>query len=261
MNSQTALRSRRWIRRTWMVCAFFFRFGRGAGPAPLGGSGGGGVPDGRTGCGARRSTVFSDERGRTTGAMVLQAGNFHIWPVTCRIHGVRGLVPLRALGFSLPIAALFTLSACSGGGAEASYPVASYSPYAAYPSYTPPSPAPPVAATAGPAASVLAYATAQVGRPYCWGGTGPGCFDCSGLTQKAWQQVGVQLPRTADDVAKKLRAVPLTEVRPGDILWWPGHVALYAGNGWSVEALDKKSGVVMRRAPRPKGAFRPAAVM
>jgi cell wall-associated NlpC family hydrolase len=104
---------------------------------------------------------------------------------------------------------------------------------------------------------VLAYAAAQVGRPYCWGGTGPRCFDCSGLALMAWRQAGVALPRSADDVPKKLSSIPLTEVRPGDILWWPGHVGLYAGNGWSVEALDSRSGVVFRRAPKPHGAFRP----
>ncbi len=174
---------------------------------------------------------------------------------------MRALFSRRALGFSLSVAALFTLSACSGGATDAPYPVAAYSPYAAYPTYSAPLPPPPMAAASGPATTVLAYATAQVGRPYCWGGTGPGCFDCSGLTQKAWRQVGVELPRTADDIARRLPAVPLTAARPGDILWWPGHVALYAGNGWSVEALDHKSGVVMRRAPKPHAVFRPAAVM
>ena len=105
--------------------------------------------------------------------------------------------------------------------------------------------------------SVVAWAASQVGHPYCWGGTGPRCFDCSGLAQRAWQQVGVQLPRSADDVARRLPSVPLDQVQPGDLLWWPGHVAIYAGNGWTVEALNAASGVVLRRAPRPRRAFRP----
>jgi cell wall-associated NlpC family hydrolase len=74
---------------------------------------------------------------------------------------------------------------------------------------------------------------------------------------KAWMQAGVRLPRTADDVARALPEVPLTAVRPGDILWWPGHVGLYAGNGWAIEALNAKSGVVMRRAMTPRRVFRP----
>lgn len=109
--------------------------------------------------------------------------------------------------------------------------------------------------------AVVAYAAAQIGRPYCWGGTGPRCFDCSGLTMTAWRRVGVRVPRTADAIAATLPSVPLSEVRPGDILWWPGHVGIYAGNGWSVEALDKRSGVVMRRAASPHRAFRPIGVL
>ncbi len=105
--------------------------------------------------------------------------------------------------------------------------------------------------------AVVAYAAAQVGRPYCWGGTGPHCFDCSGLATMAWRRVGVRLPRTADALAAALPEVPPDEVRAGDILWWPGHVALYAGNGWAIEALNAKSGVVMRRASTPERALRP----
>jgi len=146
------------------------------------------------------------------------------------------------------------LAGCTGG-AETLQPLTVASPLA----YPPPryeAPfAPPPRATA--AQAVLAYAAAQVGRPYCWGGTGPGCFDCSGLTMMAWRQAGVKLPRTADDVALKLHPVPLTQAQPGDILWWPGHVGIYAGNGWSIEALDKRSGVVYRRAPAPHRVLRP----
>jgi cell wall-associated NlpC family hydrolase len=108
---------------------------------------------------------------------------------------------------------------------------------------------------------VLAYAAAQVGRPYCWGGTGPSCFDCSGLAMMAWRQAGVWLPRSADDVPRKLTPVALTSAQPGDVLWWPGHVGIYAGNGWSYEALDRKSGVVLRKTPKPRGVYRPAALL
>jgi peptidoglycan DL-endopeptidase CwlO len=109
--------------------------------------------------------------------------------------------------------------------------------------------------------AVVAFAEAQIGRPYCWGGAGPRCFDCSGLTMVAWKQVGVRLPRTADAIAQTLPEVRLDDVRPGDILWWPGHVGIYAGNGWSVEALNARSGVVMRRAASPRRVFRPVGVM
>jgi cell wall-associated NlpC family hydrolase len=78
---------------------------------------------------------------------------------------------------------------------------------------------------------VVAFAAAQVGRRYCWGGEGPDCFDCSGLVQTAWAKVGVRVPRTSSAMGEALEDVPLEQVRAGDILWWPGHVAIYAGSG------------------------------
>src|SRR5260370_34670543 len=63
--------------------------------------------------------------------------------------------------------------------------------------------------------SVVVFASAQVGRRYCWGGTGPNCFDCSGLVQRAWGAVGVRVPRTADSIASELNEVRLEEARGG----------------------------------------------
>jgi cell wall-associated NlpC family hydrolase len=70
--------------------------------------------------------------------------------------------------------------------------------------------------------------------------------------------VGIQLPRTADAIKDALPEVGVDEIRAGDILWWPGHVGVYAGNGWVVEALDARHGVVIRPAWSPQRAFRPA---
>jgi cell wall-associated NlpC family hydrolase len=106
-------------------------------------------------------------------------------------------------------------------------------------------------------AAVARYAAAQVGKRYCWGGEGPACFDCSGLVQRAWRSAGVPVPRTADRIASVLSEVALSEVRAGDILWWPGHVGIYVGNGWMVDALDTPHGVVLRPAANPRRAVRP----
>lgn len=113
--------------------------------------------------------------------------------------------------------------------------------------------------TTARAEAVVRFASAQVGKRYCWGGNGPKCFDCSGLVARAWGSVGVRLPRTADAIASQLPEVPLSDVRAGDILWWPGHVGLYAGNGWMVDALDTPHGVVRRPAADPGRALRPGA--
>lgn len=104
---------------------------------------------------------------------------------------------------------------------------------------------------------VIAYARSQLGKRYCWGGAGPACFDCSGLVMEAWASVGVRLPHSAAAIPETLTEVPLSDVRPGDILWWPTHLALYAGDGWSIEALNRRSGVVMRSVRDPEKAFRP----
>jgi len=107
--------------------------------------------------------------------------------------------------------------------------------------------------------AAVQFAFARIGMRYCWGGTGPSCYDCSGLVQQAWGSVGVRIPRTSEDIARALPEVPLEAVRAGDILWWPGHVGLYAGNGWVVDALDHRHGVVRRAAVDPYRAFRPAS--
>jgi cell wall-associated NlpC family hydrolase len=105
--------------------------------------------------------------------------------------------------------------------------------------------------------AAVAFASHQVGKRYCWGGTGPACFDCSGLVSRAWASVGVRLPHSSEAIASGLPEVPLDDVRAGDVLWWPGHVALYAGGGVTIEALDARDGVVRRAARDPRRAFRP----
>ncbi len=75
--------------------------------------------------------------------------------------------------------------------------------------------------------------------------------------QRAWGSVGVRLPRTTGAMASELAEVELDQVRAGDILWWPGHVGIYVGEGWMIDALDTRHGVVRRPVRDPRRAFRP----
>ena len=91
----------------------------------------------------------------------------------------------------------------------------------------------------GSRTSALAAALTRVGDPYVWGATGPDQFDCSGLVQWAFKQVGKSVPRTSSQQAGYGTPVSKDELLPGDvILFYPDitHVGIYAGNGMMVHA-------------------------
>lgn len=86
------------------------------------------------------------------------------------------------------------------------------------------------------------FSSAQLGKWYLWGGTGPDRFDCSGLMLRSWQSAGVNLPRTAKEQSKFLPHVPLSEIQPGDLVFFGGsessihHVGMYIGGGQMINA-------------------------
>jgi cell wall-associated NlpC family hydrolase len=89
------------------------------------------------------------------------------------------------------------------------------------------------------AAEALAFARAQIGKPYVWGATGPDSYDCSGLTQAAWKAAGVSLPRVTYDQVNAGTTVSLTDARPGDLVFFYddiSHVGLYIGDGMMIHA-------------------------
>ncbi|MFF8557137.1 NlpC/P60 family protein [Streptomyces sp. NPDC015501] len=104
--------------------------------------------------------------------------------------------------------------------------------------------------------AVVAFARAQLGKPYRWGGTGPGSFDCSGLVMRAWEKAGVNLPRTTWGQIKAGQATTRSALVPGDLVITNGggHVQLYIGNGKVIHAPG--SGYAITIAPlSPSGVI------
>jgi cell wall-associated NlpC family hydrolase len=88
------------------------------------------------------------------------------------------------------------------------------------------------------AGRAIAFAYAQLGKPYVWGATGPGSYDCSGLVQAAWAVAGVDIPRDTYSQWAALPHVPESAMQPGDLMFFnaEGHVALYVGGGYMIDA-------------------------
>ncbi|MCF4123651.1 C40 family peptidase [Antribacter sp. KLBMP9083] len=98
-------------------------------------------------------------------------------------------------------------------------------------------PAEEVAVPASAAGStVVAVAMQYLGAPYLWGGSTPAGFDCSGFTSYVYAQVGIDLPRTSSEQRYAGTVVSRAEAQPGDLIWSPGHIAIYAGDGMQIEA-------------------------
>ncbi|WP_432559141.1 NlpC/P60 family protein [Granulicoccus sp. GXG6511] len=104
----------------------------------------------------------------------------------------------------------------------------------------PPAPAaPPAATSTSRGLAALAFARAQIGKSYIYGGTGPSGYDCSGLTGAAWRSAGVSLPRTSQAQFGAGRPVSIDQLAPGDLVFYYSgisHVAIYAGGGQIVHA-------------------------
>ncbi|OWA24213.1 glycoside hydrolase [Streptomyces sp. CS057] len=92
---------------------------------------------------------------------------------------------------------------------------------------------------AAKAEKVLAFARAQIGKPYVWGASGPSSYDCSGLTQAAWREAGVTLPRTTWDQVEVGTRVATADLQPGDLVFFYddiSHVGIYKGDGMMIHA-------------------------
>jgi cell wall-associated NlpC family hydrolase len=107
----------------------------------------------------------------------------------------------------------------------------------------------PTTATAG---KIIAYARAQLGKPYVFGAEGPDSFDCSGLTMRAYQTAGITIPRKADTQYTDEPHIPRGHEQPGDLVFFigsdgssnrPGHVGIVTGNQHMIVAPNTGSSV------------------
>ncbi|MFI0777769.1 C40 family peptidase [Streptomyces sp. NPDC021212] len=115
----------------------------------------------------------------------------------------------------------------------------------------------------GNAASVISFLKAQLGKAYVLGSSGPSSYDCSSLTQAAFKQVGIDLPRVSQDQSTVGTQVSLDNLQPGDLLYWGSsgsayHVGVYVGGGKFIGAQNPSTGIVERPLDydQPTGAVR-----
>ena len=101
--------------------------------------------------------------------------------------------------------------------------------------------------TPGDRGKVVNFALAQVGKPYVWAAAGPSGYDCSGLTLRAWSQVGLSLPHNAEAQWNMLPHISRDQLQPGDLVFFNGlsHVAMYIGNGHVVQAAINYNNVAI----------------
>ena len=96
----------------------------------------------------------------------------------------------------------------------------------------------------GDGAAIASFALQFVGNPYKYGGTSlTNGADCSGFVQSVFSKFGISLPRTGDAQARCGKGVSLSEAKAGDLVYYPGHIAIYIGGGKIVHAANPSKGI------------------
>ena len=94
--------------------------------------------------------------------------------------------------------------------------------------------------------AIVDAARTALGTPYAWGESSLSGMDCSGLVAYAYGQAGIDVPRTSSQQASAGQSISQSELQPGDLVVWPGHVAIYSGDGKIIDASGSKQQVVER---------------
>lgn len=107
----------------------------------------------------------------------------------------------------------------------------------------------PGASTGVSGSSVVSYAMQFVGNPYVWAGNSlTNGVDCSGFVHEVYEHFGISTPRYSQAFKSVGQAVSFDNIQPGDVVVYPGHVAIYAGGGVIVEAQSTKAGITANRS-------------
>lgn len=109
----------------------------------------------------------------------------------------------------------------------------------------------------GAKAVSLAMKAMKNGTPYVWGGNSlTQGVDCSGLVQQVYRQLGISVPRTTQEMARNGKQVPMSQIRPGDLVFYNkyGHVGIYMGNGKIIHAANSKLGIITSNLTNSNGS-------
>ena len=177
-------------------------------------------------------------------AMIVQLAALRATSVTLETRRQSGLLAEAAAAAAAAAAQARAAAAAAARARSAAAAAAAAVARAADRRVPTPDPAPPVrpVASHGGVAAVIAFAKAQLGMPYQWGGAGPDMWDCSGLTQGAWSRAGVNLAHYTGFQWAETTRIPLADLQPGDLVFYGDsgssshHVGLYMGNDMMINA-------------------------